>query len=338
MSREKEKRSYSQHALTIVALVYILLAVLVEIALVIVYNKLGNQSLVYVITMICIPASALIIASVLIYISHMTSVHLDKLTYAVNRVAAGDFGVRIDDTGKNTFTDLYENFNKMVAELSAVETLRDDYVSNLSHEIKTPLSSINGFARLLYDGGLSDEERNDILELIIKETDRLSNLSQNIMLLSRLENQNVVTERHSFRLDSQIKECLIMQEKEWEEKGITINSSLTPITYNGDEQLLKQLWINFLNNAIKFTPKGGEINIKIEKKPGKIIVCIQDNGIGMTQEECEHIFDKFYQVASGQGSGLGLAICKRICYLVGGDAKVESKPGEGTKIVVELPQ
>jgi signal transduction histidine kinase len=225
----------------------------------------------------------------------------------------------------------------MAEELKSVKTLREDFVHNFSHEFKTPIASINGFANLLLDGDLTEEERAQILKLIADESARLSRLSESTLLLSRVENQQFIYEKKAFRLDLQLKECVIMMESQWAKKGITINSELTPITYNGDAQLMQQVWINLLSNAIKFTPQGGCVGVSVSEADGKVKVEISDNGVGISEEALPKIFDKYFQGSKKKdGNGLGLPICKRIVGLSGGQIDVTSKVGEGTTFTVTL--
>ncbi len=334
----KKHRSYSKHTISMIALSYIIITFIVEIALFVTGFIYGQQGRAIFVAMLVLPVSATLITAGLIYISHMSSGATDKLITAIQRLADGDFSVRIDvDGGRFGFDEVYEKFNRMAAELSSVKALREDYVRNFSHEIKTPLASINGFAKLLDEGKLSDEEKREVIGIIVNESDRLSRLSNNILLLSKVENQQLADVRKEFRLDLQIKDCIIMLAREWEEKKITINSRLESVTYYGDEQLLKQVWINLLANAVKFTPDNGEITVELVKRGGAAVVTVADNGIGLTPEQAGHVFDKYYQAGkSTAGSGLGLTICRRICELSGGEISVESKYGEGSTFTVKL--
>jgi signal transduction histidine kinase len=225
----------------------------------------------------------------------------------------------------------------MAAELKSVRALREDFVHDFSHEFKTPIASINGFANLLLEGGLTEEDEKKILKIIADESARLSHLAENTLMLSKIENQQFVGESKPFRLDVQIKECIIQLAGEWEKKGIIIDSRLEQITYTGDCNLLRQVWINLLSNAIKFTPElGGKIAVRLYKSSEGIIAKVSDNGVGVAAEDRQKIFEKYYQFGHGGGNGLGLTICKRICQICGGDIRVTSAPGKGTTFIVTL--
>jgi signal transduction histidine kinase len=187
------------------------------------------------------------------------------------------------------------------------------------------------------DGELTDDERAEILRLIADESARLSRLSESMLLLSRVENQQFIYEKKAFRLDLQLKECVIMLENQWSKKSITINSDLSPVTYNGDAQLLQQVWINLLTNAIKFTPEGGTIGVSVAEVNGNVQVKISDNGVGIGEEALPKIFDKYFQGSNKKdGNGLGLAICKRIVDLSGGTITATSRLSLGTTFTVTL--
>lgn len=320
--------------------VYVVLALIAEIAAFIANNYVGDDNYALYVTLFVLPASAVVATMATINVNRRMTRATVKISAAINRVAAGDFNARIEpEKGDGTrFNEVYTNFNKMVEELSSVKTLREDYVRNFSHEIKTPIAAINGYARLLAEGGISEEEGKEILSIIIRQSENLSLLSQNILLLSKIENQKVTGERKEYRLDLQIKDCIIMLAPQWEKKNITISSDLQSVTYLGDEGLIQHVWINLLSNAIKFTPDGGEITVTLSQKGDVITAVIADNGIGMTEEQTARAFDKYYQAAekSTSGNGLGLAICKRICELSGGSVSVKSTLGEGSAFTVEL--
>ncbi len=335
----KKGKKLSKHIISIIALSYVMLALVVEITVFVVSVIMRRQDGAILVVLFTLPITAVVVGVGMIYISHMSDVAMDKMTTAITRITNGDFAYRIELDESDGFGEVYENFNKMAAELSSVKTLREDYVSNFSHEIKTPLAAISGFARLLAEGTLTEEESKETLGIIVKESERLSRLSHNILILSKVENQKVVGECKEYRLDLQITDCVIMLERQWSEKNITINTDMQSVTYRGDEQLLQQVWVNLLINAIKYTPEGGEITVKLSLRNGKTVAKVIDNGIGMTEEQTTHAFDKYYQAKPTKisaGSGLGLAICKRICELVGGDIAVKSKLGEGSTFTVTL--
>ncbi|MGM9602315.1 MAG: sensor histidine kinase [Faecousia sp.] len=256
------------------------------------------------------------------------------------QIAAGDFSVRFQLGGLEESTQLMQSLNTMVEELGSIETLRDDFVSNISHEFKTPVASIYGFAKLLKKGNLTQEQQNEYLDIIISEAERLSTLSKNVLLLSRLDNTVRMTDVEKYSLDEQLRRTILILNQEIKSKEIDVDVSLQPYQINANEEMLSQVWINLLNNAVKFTPQGGRIGICLQNAGESAIVSIQDNGIGMEPEVIKHIFDKFYQGDSSrscEGNGLGLALAKRIVQLSGGSIQVESQPGIGSQFTVLLP-
>lgn len=263
------------------------------------------------------------------------------LSKATEEVAKGDFSVRLDIPKDYEFGLLTKNFNKMVHELSSIETLRNDFVSNVSHEIKTPLASIQGFAKLVQDKNFNDNERNEFAEIIINESSRLSKLASNILKLSKLENQDIITEKVEFALDEQIRCAILIMEPEWSEKNIDLDIDLDRVNIIENEDLLQQVWLNIIGNAIKFTNEGGTIRIKLMDLKNNIVVKVSDNGIGMNEETQRHIFEKFYQGDKShlsKGNGLGLALVKRILELCNGEIRVKSNSNYGTTFTVELPK
>lgn len=300
-----------------------------------------NQNVgAFVIPIAIMPTLAIILTGIIIYINNQTNKFTVKFVGAFDKVAHGEFGYQLEVPKKGQFRSLFENFNKMSAELKSIQTLKDEFIHDFSHEFKTPIASINGFANLLLEGGLSEEEQRQYLKIIADESARLSTLSENTLMLNRLENQQIIGEVKPFRLDLQIKECVILLEREWSAKDIALSSDLFEAEIEGNASLLQQVWINLLNNAIKFTPEGGEINVSMSAEDNFICVSVRDNGIGMSAEVASHIFEKYYQGDSShatRGNGLGLSIVRRIVTLSGGDVRVESKEGEGSAFIVKLP-
>lgn len=335
----KPKKKLSSHAFVIAALSFVLALTIMEIVFYAVQTvNIGLVVDTAFIMLYILPGFSLLITAVIIYINHRTFQTSSTLMEAIDKVAAGNFSVTIPYKRLDNFNRVYENFNKMTAELRGVETLREDFVHNFSHEFKTPIASINGFANLLLDGNLTREEQMQIIKIIADESARLSNLSENVLLISRIESQQFVGENKPFRLDLQMTDCIILLQRQWEEKNIDINSELSPVIYSGDAQLIKQIWLNLLNNAIKYTPERGSINVRLTADGNRITASVSDTGVGIPEESLPKIFDKYYQVGSGKGkgNGLGLAICRRICELCGGSIAVESKVGEGTTFTVKL--
>ncbi len=264
------------------------------------------------------------------------------LTDATKRVAAGDFSVRVHVKSSSEITRLAESFNEMAEDLSSIETLRDDFVSNISHEFKTPVVSIRGFARRLKKNTLTEEQRDEYLDIIISETERLTQLSSNVLLLSKLQSTDKVVEASEYSLDEQMRRSILLLEPQLEKKNLELDVRLDPVRINANDEMLQHMWINILSNAIKFSPEGGEIGVTLEtRSDGKeAVVSICDKGIGMDDETKSHLFDKFYQKdpsRATEGNGLGLSLVKRIADLYGGTITVESTVGEGSSFTVTLP-
>ena len=232
--------------------------------------------------------------------------------------------------------------NNMARELSSMETLRQDFVSNVSHEIQSPLTSISGYAALLEDDTLAPAQRTHYVEIIRTESKRLSKLSSNLLKLSTLEAGITPLSTNKFRLDKQIQNTTILLEPQWSEKNISIVAELCKVVISADEELLSQVWINLMHNAIKFTPEGGTIHITLAVDGERINCTIADNGIGITQEDQIHIFERFYKADKSRdrslgGNGLGLSLVKKIVELHGGNVTLESELGKCTAFTVALP-
>lgn len=259
---------------------------------------------------------------------------------ATNRLAAGDFSTRLDLPGPSAFSELANSFNRMAEELGGIEMLRSDFVDNFSHEFKTPIVSIKGFAEELKHDDLSPEQRSEYLDIIISESSRLATLATNVLNFSRVEKQTILANRERFDLTEQIRRCVLLFETKWDQRRLNLTVELDEITLFGDDELLSQVWLNLIDNAVKFTPEGGCVEIRLEKRWNKAVFRIQDDGYGISEEAQKRVFDKFYQgdaSHSVQGNGLGLSIAKRIVTLHGGSIACESQEGVGTEFSVELP-
>jgi len=263
-----------------------------------------------------------------------------RIIDATNRLAAGDFSTRLDLPGPSAFSDLAGSFNRMAEELGGIEMLRADFVDNFSHEFKTPIVSIKGFAEELKHDDLSLEQRTEYLDIIISESSRLATLATNVLNLSRVEKQTILANRAKFDLTEQIRRCVLLFETKWNQRRLNLTVELDEISLVGDEELLNQVWLNLIDNAVKFTPEGGCVEIRLEKRWNKALFRIRDDGYGISQEAQKRVFDKFYQADashSAQGNGLGLSIAKRIVTLHGGAIACQSQEGVGTEFLVELP-
>ncbi|HML38464.1 MAG TPA: HAMP domain-containing sensor histidine kinase [Bacillota bacterium] len=267
---------------------------------------------------------------------------LTEAVDVLNRIARGDFNVSVPTYDRDPFPELAESINKMARELGSMETMRQDFISNVSHEIQSPLTSISGFAALLKSGALTPEQRIHYIEVIESESRRLSKLSENLLKLSALEADGTSINRREYRLDKQIEHITLMMEPHWMEKDINVEAELQKAVYSGDEELLSQVWINLLHNSIKFTPEKGSITITLSVDEKEAVCGISDTGIGISQEDQAHIFERFYKADKSRdrslgGSGLGLSLVKKIVELHGGTVSVESKPKEGSVFTVRLP-
>jgi signal transduction histidine kinase len=266
---------------------------------------------------------------------------LDELMAATKAVADGDFSVRIEeDSAIGEFRDYIHSFNKMAQSLGSLELLRSDFINTISHEFKTPVVSIRGFAKLLQNPNLTEEQKKLYTDTIITQSQRLTTMSANILLLSQYENTQTMTGLEVYSLDEQIRQCIHLQERSWLQKDIQLSGDLEPVSYYGNPDILSHLWSNLLSNAIKFTPQGGEITISLTQKNDQIQARFRDSGVGMDEETRNHIYEKFYQgdfSRQSDGNGLGLSIVKRVVTLCEGTIDVHSQPGRGTEFIVTLP-
>lgn len=269
---------------------------------------------------------------------------ITRISQAMRSIAKGNFKKRVpvkDETEVITeIGDLERSFNQMAADLENIEMFRNDFINNFSHEFKTPIVSIRGFARQLQSGNLSEEQKKEYIDIIVTESERLATMSQNILLLTKLENQQIVAEKTEFYLDEQIRNCILLLEKSWIEKDIELDLDLDEIKYTFNEEMLSHVWINLISNAIKFTPKGGKITFRLKNGEYGKVFEIEDTGDGMSDAVKARIFEKFYQGDSShatKGNGIGLNIVQRILTLAGGAITVESEEGKGSKFTVVLP-
>lgn len=267
-----------------------------------------------------------------------------EMVEAMKRLAAGDFDVRIHfDRWMNPLElrDYAEAFNTAAEELGGTEILRKDFVNNFSHEFKTPITSMAGFADLLLeDDEMPADEAHEYMQIISTEAHRLANLSNSVLALSRVESQTILTEKEPFNLTEQLRQTVLMMEQKAATKKTLIDFEGEDCMYNGNEALFKEVWVNLIDNAIKYSPKGAHVEVVLKTDEGQIIVAIKDNGYGMDEATQKHIFDQFYQGDTShktEGNGLGLAMVKKVVELHGGTISVESAPGEGSCFTVSLP-
>ncbi len=267
---------------------------------------------------------------------------IDGLIQATKQIGQGDFSVRIEEDPDRTgeMHELVHSFNLMANELESIELYRTDFINNFSHEFKTPIVSIRGFAKQLKNRNLPEEQKKEYLDIIIKESEKLCNMSGNVLQMSKLENQTMVTDKTHFLLDEQIRNCILLLEQQWMEKDIEWDLHLPETGFYGNADLLSQVWKNLLENAIKFVEPGGKIGVHIRSFSESIAIQVFDNGCGMTKDTLDHMFEKFYQgdiSHTKQGNGLGLSIVKRIVDLCDGNIIVESQVGIGTLFTLVFP-
>ena len=264
-----------------------------------------------------------------------------RMGRAMERVAAGDFTVRLDNPGAlGEMRDSYAHFNTMTRALAATETLQSDFISNVSHEFKTPINAIEGYAMLMQDAGNDPALQREYADKILLSTRRLSELVNNILLLSKVDNQTMPLEKHPYRLDEQLRRAILLLERKWTQKQIEWDVDMDEATYTGNESLMLHVWVNLLDNAIKFDPVGGEIRLRLHCESTCIRITVSDNGPGIPKDQQSAIFERFYQADGShksEGNGLGLALARRIVRMCGGEISVSSEPGKGSCFTVELP-
>jgi two-component system, OmpR family, phosphate regulon sensor histidine kinase PhoR len=263
---------------------------------------------------------------------------------ALERIARGDFSVRLE----NEFQDnqmvgkLASSINKMALELDQMENIRQEFISNVSHEIQSPLTSIRGFAQALENDQLTLEQRHHYLAIIENESTRLSRITEDLLKLASLESEQLKFEPKSYRLDKQIRNLILACEPQWRAKAINMEISLEELEISADEDLLSQVWINLIHNSIKFTPQAGSIKVTLRQNGQKAEFSVSDTGLGISEQDQERIFERFYKADKSRtrstgGSGLGLSIVKKIIDLHQGMVEVDSKVGIGTTFIVSLP-
>ena len=263
---------------------------------------------------------------------------------ALEKIAQGDFSIRLgaDFQDNLMIGELANTINKMALELNQMENMRQEFISNVSHEIQSPLTSIRGFAQALEDDDLSVEERHHYLSIIENESTRLSRITEDLLKLASLESDQLRFEPKPYRLDKQIRSLILACEPQWTEKKMEIDASLKEVIITADEDLLSQVWLNLIHNSIKFTPEDGSIKVVLNDQDEKIEFKISDTGMGISPQDQLHIFERFYKTdksrtRSKEGSGLGLSIAKKILDLHKGMIHVESEVGKGTTFIVSLP-
>jgi two-component system, OmpR family, phosphate regulon sensor histidine kinase PhoR len=290
----------------------------------------------------------LIMASIIIKIGGRFDKHttglFNSIIEAQKKIAGGDFNISMDKNteGMGPFGELVESVNDMALELSNMEKMRQEFFSNVSHEIQSPLTSIRGFAQAQRKNKLSSEDRLHYLNIIEAESMRLSKLSDNLLRLASLEADTIKFEPSAYRLGKQLRSIVLACEPQWSDKNINMDVSLEEVEIKADEEMMSQVWINLIHNSIKFTSDGGSVRVGLHQQGDKIEFKISDTGIGIAEEDLSHVFERFYKAdksrkPSIKGNGLGLSIVKNIVDMHHGTIEVQSKLGTGTTFTVTLP-
>ena len=329
--------------------IYMMLLVLVEMGIIVAVSGLVTGLIYYFdIPYVQLPdivwyliISVVLGAALTSFISRWILKPITGLGQAMGQVAKGNFDVRLEE--EHLFADIeeiYRNFNLMARELGNTQTIQTDFVVNVSHEFKTPINAIEGYATLLQaDSGSSPEERRGYADKILYNSRRLSELVSNILLLSKVDNQAITRKKSCYRLDEQIRQAIVQLEPKWEKKDIELDVDLERLEYTGNESLMLHVWENLIGNAIKFSPEGGLVTLKLRREGCRAVFTLDDCGPGIQEEAMGHIFDKFYQGDSSHkqvGNGLGLALVKQILGLCGGSVKAENLKECGCRFTVFL--
>ena len=291
-----------------------------------------------------IGVSLLLSLVLFLLLSVLASVKISKpiseITQATRQIQEGDFTIRLPENRSGEVGELMRSFNSMTEALSRTAYLQKDFISSISHEFRTPIASIRGFARLLQMPGLDENARQEYVGMIAQESDRLSRLSDTLLRLSALERQMAPASLSVFRLDEQIRQVILQLEPAWSSRQIDWQLDLAPVTVESDAELLIQVWINLIQNAVKFSDNGGVIEIRVQQTDMAEVI-ITDHGVGMSEDTIARIFDRFYQgdtSRSHEGVGLGLCLVKRIMDILGGEIRVRSVLGEGSSFRARLPR
>ncbi len=274
------------------------------------------------------------------FMSHFPLRPLHTLIQAIHEVSAGNYDVKINLEHPKEFQELSECFNQMTEELAGTEIFRSDFINNFSHEFKTPIVSILGFAKLLRNQKLNTHQSQEYLDIIIEESGRLSELSATVLNLSKIESLTLLTDKTVYSLSEQIRESILLLESKWSKKRIDFDIDMEEIMIRANEPLLKQVWMNLLDNAVKFSPASGRISITLRSYSGNAVFTVKDQGDGIDKKSQKFIFDKFYQGDTShhmEGNGLGLPLVKRILELHKGKVAVQSQVGGGSVFIVTIP-
>lgn len=313
------------------------------IAVLLILRRTGNVDSPGLLTLASLVLVSLVASGLMsVFIGRRILTPMVKLSNASKEVAHGNFSVTVSDSSKlEEVQTTFRNFNAMVRELNGITTLSNDFVANVSHEFKTPLTAVEGYAMLLQDGELSDAEREEYLNKILYNTHRLSTLVENVLILSKLESRPLPEQYTTFRLDEQLRQAVVILEPEWSKKELRLDVCLDEVTFRGCESLLSHVWTNLLSNAVKFSATGQEISLRLLEQTSCVVVTVTDHGCGMDATTARRSFEKFYQGDTSrraEGNGLGLSLVKRIVELSDGVIEVDSELGKGSTFRVILPK
>lgn len=324
---------------------FLLIALIVTVAMLIygTVEKFSNKTVALIMFGVIVALSALCTAVDFLRRRYTVDRPVNKILGATDRIAGGDFSIRLEPehpiSRYNEFDYIMENLNRMAAELSKNEVLKTDFISNVSHEIKTPLAVIQNYAAALKSEKLSAQDRLKYTQTLVDAAKRLTGLVTDILKLNKLENQRITPDRAAVRLDEQLAQTVFGFEDIIDEKGLTLNCDVDEVTAFTSPSYLEIVWNNLLSNAVKFTPAGGSVGISLKADKNNAVVKISDTGIGISPETGARIFDKFYQgdtSHANEGNGLGLALVKKVIDILGGDISVESGEGSGSTFTVVL--
>lgn len=284
------------------------------------------------------------VAAVLVFVnltSRSTTDPIRELTRATREITGGNYDVTVDIRDRvEELGELERNFNLMAAQLRSDEYLRKDFISNVSHQLKTPLSILSGYAQLLEEPDLPEEERAEYSRYVARESQRLVGLIDDMLRLSRIEHREIRPRSDVFALGEQLRQIILQLQPRWSRAGLALEADIPDLDVTGDPELLSQVWNNLLDNAVKFTPPGGHVTVSLRSGENSRVVTVTDDGPGMDEETLRRAFEQFYQGDTpqrGEGSGLGLALCRKIVEIHGGTVSAESRPGEGARFTVTLP-
>jgi len=350
---KEERRSRLSMSLLFSAVVFVILVVTLILSVLITYfftSVLGvaendngiPQTSQMLILMACV---SLVIGSTIAFITLKIPLKpINRIINLLNRLAKGDFGVRLNlkkpFSAHPALREVSDSFNKMASELEQTEMLRSDFINNFSHEFKTPIVSIAGFAKLLRRGNLTEEQKAEYIDIIAEESMRLSYMATNVLNLTKVENQTILSDVTEYNLSEQIRSSVLLLEPKWSKKDIEFELEFDEYTVKANEELLKQVWINLIDNAVKFSDVGGTVTVTISNLDDRIAVSVSNHGETISDENKAKIFGKFYQADkshTSEGNGVGLAIVKRICELHSGTVDVKSDGGVNT-FTVSLPK